>query len=137
MAGLSSAISSLQQEHLNMHTRQESITSTLTQVISVLQELKDDNRPIAAQQRSSYNLQNEGSTNLPLATSSSTDRHSGSLDNASVRNRVSLSRDEPNSTTSHVSSIDTGYAPHPMSTDESYGTYNVPAWTLPGRQVFS
>ena len=123
MAGLSSAIGSLQQEHLNMHTRQESITSTLTQVLSVLQELKDGNRPIAAQQPSSNNLQNEGSTNLPLATSSSTDRHSGSLNNASVRNRVSLSRDEPNSTTSHVSSIDTGYAPHAMSTDESYGTY--------------
>ena len=41
MAGLSSAIGSLQQEHLNLHTRQESITSTLTQVLSVLQELKD------------------------------------------------------------------------------------------------
>ena len=48
MAGLSSAIGSLQQEHLNMHTRQEIITSTLTQVLSVLQKLKDGNRPIAA-----------------------------------------------------------------------------------------
>ena len=123
MAGLSSAIGSLQQEHLNMHTRQESITSTLTQVLSVLQELKDGNRSIAIQQTSSNKIQNEGFTNLPLATSSSTDRHPGSLNNASVRNRVSLSRDEPNSTTSHVSSIDTGSTPHAMSTDEDNGTY--------------
>ena len=123
MSGLSSAIGSLQQEHLNMHTRQESITSTLTQVLSVLQELKDGNHSIASHQPSSSNIQNDGSKNLPLTTSGSTDRHPGSLNDASTRNRVSLSHDEPNSTTSHVSSIDTGYAPHAMSTDESYGTY--------------
>ena len=41
MAGLTNAIGNLQQEHLNMHSRQENITGTLTQVLSVLQDIKD------------------------------------------------------------------------------------------------
>ena len=40
MAGLTNVIGNLQQEHLNMHSRQENITGTLTQVLSVLQSFK-------------------------------------------------------------------------------------------------
>ena len=42
-AGLTSAIGNLQQEHLNMHTRQDIITGTLEQVLSALYTIKDSN----------------------------------------------------------------------------------------------
>ena len=123
MAGLSNVIGSLQQEPLNMGNRQENITSTLTQVLSVLQELKDGNRSIAPHQTSVNNNQNEGSTHLPSCTSRNMDRHSGSLNDLAIRNRVSFSRDESHSATSHVRSLDRSYASHAMSKKESYGTY--------------
>ena len=43
ITGLTSAINNLQQEHLTMNTRQDSITGTLEQVLSALQELKSAN----------------------------------------------------------------------------------------------
>ena len=43
ITGLTSAINTLQQEHLTMNTRQDSITGTLEQVLSALQELKSAN----------------------------------------------------------------------------------------------
>ena len=43
LTGLTSAINNLQQEHLTMNTRQDSITGTLEQVLSALQELKSEN----------------------------------------------------------------------------------------------
>ena len=43
IASLTGAIDSLQQQQLNMHTRQESITSTLEQVLSALQQLRGYN----------------------------------------------------------------------------------------------
>ena len=42
-AGLTSVIGNLQQEHLNMHTRQDSMTGTLDQVLSALYTIKDSN----------------------------------------------------------------------------------------------
>ena len=75
MAGLSNAIGTLQQEQLNMHTRQENITGTLTQVLSVLQELKDGNSSTGERQMSTNNTQSERSTYLPSGTTRSTGRH--------------------------------------------------------------
>ena len=73
IAGLTSAMGNLHQELLNMHTRQENITGTLTQVLSVLQELKDSNYTPAPSQWITSSLQNEGS--VPHLWSSSVDRH--------------------------------------------------------------
>ena len=50
--GLTNAISNLQQEQINMHKRQENITGTLGQVLSVLQGLKDGSFPSASNQGS-------------------------------------------------------------------------------------
>ena len=75
MAGLSNAIGMLQQEQLNMHARQENITGTLTQVLSVLQELKDGNSSTHERQMSTNNTQSERSTYLPSDTNRSTGRH--------------------------------------------------------------
>ena len=50
IAGLTSAIGNLQQEHLNMHTRQDSITGTLEQVLSALYTIKDSNHTSASSQ---------------------------------------------------------------------------------------
>ena len=41
IVGLTNAIGNLQQEQINMHTRQDNITGTLGQVLSVLQGLRD------------------------------------------------------------------------------------------------
>ena len=41
IAGLTNAIGNLQQEQINIHTRQDNITGTLGQVLSVLQGLRD------------------------------------------------------------------------------------------------
>ena len=41
IVGLTNAIGNLQQEQINMHTRQDNITGTLGQVLSVLQVLRD------------------------------------------------------------------------------------------------
>ena len=110
IAGLTRAISNPQQELLNMHTRQENITGTLSQVLSVLQELKDGNYTPAPNQRSASSLQNEDPA--PYPWSSSIDRHPRSGSDVSLRNRVSLSRDESHiSATSHI--IRT-WAIHPM-----------------------
>ena len=56
MAGLTNAIGNLQQEHLTMHSRQENITGTLTQVLSVLQDIKDGNHTNATHQTSATNI---------------------------------------------------------------------------------
>ena len=42
ITGLTNAISTLQQEHVTKHSRQENITGTLEQVLSALQDLKDN-----------------------------------------------------------------------------------------------
>ena len=44
ITGLTNAISNLQQEQVTMHSRQENITGTLEQVLSALQDLKDNSR---------------------------------------------------------------------------------------------
>ena len=75
MAGLSNAIGTLQQEQLNMHARQENITGTLTQVLSVLQELKDGNSSTGKHQMSTNKTQSERSTYLPSGTNRNTGRH--------------------------------------------------------------
>ena len=120
---LTSAMGNLQQEHLNRHTRQEIITGTLTQVLSVLQELKDGNYKHAPSQRSLSSLQNEGSA--PHPWSSSIDRHPRSGSDVSLSKRVSFSRDESHiSAILHVSNADVGYIPHASSIDEDYGTHS-------------
>ena len=53
IASLTGAIDSLQQQQLNMHTRQESITSTLQQVLSALQQLRGYNHSSPQNQESS------------------------------------------------------------------------------------
>ena len=93
IAGLTSAMGNIQEEHLNMHTRQENITGTLTQVLSVLKELKDGNYTSAPNQRSASSLQNEDSTLHPW--SSSIDRHTRSGSDETLSYSVSLSRDVP------------------------------------------
>ena len=75
MAGLSNAIGMLQQEQLNMHARQENITGTLTQVLSVLQELKDGSSSTGERQMSTNNTQSERSTYLSSGTNRTTGRH--------------------------------------------------------------
>ena len=58
-----------------MHARQETITGTFTQVLSVLQELKDGNSSTRERQISTNNTQSERSTYLPSDTNRSTGRH--------------------------------------------------------------
>ena len=53
IASLTGAIDNLQQQQLNMHTRQETITSTLEQVLSALQQLRGYNHPSPQNQESS------------------------------------------------------------------------------------
>ena len=116
MAGLTNAIGNLQQEHLTMHSRQENITGTLTQVLSVLQDIKDGNQTNALHQTSATNMQNESSIPHPLRTSTSIDRYPGSTSEVSQRNHIPFSRDQWHSAASHASSsIDTGFAPYVSS----------------------
>ena len=56
ITGLTSAINNLQQEHLTMNTRKDSITGTLEQVLSALQELKSANTTSSQIQRGRVNL---------------------------------------------------------------------------------
>ena len=53
IVSLTGAIDSLQQQQLNMHTRQETITSTLEQVLSALQQLRGYNHSSPQNQESS------------------------------------------------------------------------------------
>ena len=116
MAGLTNAIGNLQQEHLTMHSMQENITGTLTQVLSVLQDIKDGNHTNAPHQTSATNMQNESSIPHPLSTSTSIDRYPGSKSEVGQRNHIPFSRDQWRSATSHASSsIDTGFAPYVSS----------------------
>ena len=52
ITGLTSAINNLQKEHSTMNTRQDSITGTLEQVLSALQELKSANASSSQMQSS-------------------------------------------------------------------------------------
>ena len=116
MAGLTNGIGNLQQEHLTMHSRQENITGTLTQVLSVLQDIKDGNHTNAPHQTSATNMQNESSIPHPLSTSTSIDSYPGSTSEVSQRNHIPFSREQWRSATSHASSsIDTGFAPYVSS----------------------
>ena len=69
---------SIQQEHASMRTRQENITCTLEQVLSALQDIKDDHR---TSQSSQINQNNESA---PPAANSGIDCHTGSYSGSSV-----------------------------------------------------
>ena len=92
ITGLTSAISNLQQEHLTMHTRQADITGSLVQVLSALQELKDNGR---------MTLQNQGRTR----NTSSSQLQISSREDVSSRPTVSSTKRPPQEFTSNVSSI--------------------------------
>ena len=77
MAGMTNAIGNLQQEHVNMHSRQENITGTLTQVLSVLQDLKDSNHTHAPHRTGATNMQNESFIPHSLSTTTIIDRYPG------------------------------------------------------------
>ena len=52
IAGLTNAISSLQQEHSNMYTRQENIAETLVQVLSILHNIRYEYQILLTNNRS-------------------------------------------------------------------------------------
>ena len=60
IAGLTSAITGLQQEHLNMHTRQENITGTLEQVLSALHDIRHEYQTSSS--HNAGNIQHASST---------------------------------------------------------------------------
>ena len=107
IAGLTSAISNLQQEHLTMHTRQANITGTLEQVLSTLQELKDNGR---------VTLQNQGRTD----NNSSSQQQISSREDVSSRPTVSSTNRPPQEFTSNVSGI--GGAMGAIQTHSAYHT---------------
>ena len=117
IAGLTSAIGNLQQEHLNMHTRQDSITGTLEQVLSALYTIKDSNHASAASQ---VNASSKCNINSATPTvNSSIDGGCRSYSATDQSNRGLRSAGEyQNGTFHHVSSIN-GHTGSHSDTDQT------------------
>ena len=101
--GLTHVISNMQQEHASMHTRQDSITGTLGQVLSALTEIRDGHVSLSGQNSQSNTGRGE---NGPPSSSSNIDRHPGSSNGSSSANAVLCTVNETQPTYSYHSNRD-------------------------------
>ena len=101
--GLTHVISNMQQEHASMHTRLDSITGTLGQVLSALTEIRDGHVSLSGQNSQSNTGRGE---NGPPSSSSNIDRHPGSSNGSSSANAVLCTVNETQPTYSYHSNRD-------------------------------
>ena len=103
-AGLTSAIGNLQQEHLNMHTRQDSITGTLEQGLSALYTIKDSNHKSDSSQVNESSTCNINSA-TPTVNSSIDGRCMSYIATDQSRRGLRSAGEYQNCTVHHVSNI--------------------------------
>ena len=136
IVGLTNAISNLQREQINMHTRQENITGTLGQVLSVLQGLKDGSFPSASNQDSVQNMgfaQSAINNSTPLNPESLGDR---CISNEGSRPFAETQTDTPQ----NDSSIERQYGSRSDSSiDRHHGSnhWTAASWNNQGAQFAS
>ena len=122
ISGLSNAIGCLQQQQVDMYMRQDNITSTLEQVLTALQNLRDRSSP--TQVHLSSSSVGHGSSELSVGANART----SCLNDETTAGNGFIHNDDRNGGLGEVRTLSDSFQPQPSHTDVS---------TLGGTQTLS